>query len=286
MTSTATETQKQDTQAAKQQRALVPVAINGLGMLQPANLAEAVEVAKLIAHSGIVPKIYEGNPGAVLVAIQMGSEIGLSPMAALQGIAVINGRPSLYGDAMLAVVCGHRECEDVVEDIDTKTMTATCTVKRHEKSPVTRTFSIEDAKTAGLWGKQGPWTQYPKRMLQMRARAFALRDAFPDALRGVHSADESRDMVIDATPEWVEPGSREPKEGTFSVRKPKGNGGNGKAIAAGIENGVVIETPAAETPHDPITGEVKQEPKQEDKPAAVNDPKKAEQPKVQGKLGW
>ena len=53
---------------------------------------------------------------------------------------------------------------------------------------------MEDAKRAGLYGKQGPWQQYPKRMLQMRARAWALRDVFPDVLRGVHVAEEAQDL--------------------------------------------------------------------------------------------
>lgn len=236
-------------ETAKPQRALVPVGINGLGMLQPSNLAEAIEVAKIIAHSGIVPKQFDGNPGAVLVAIQMGAEIGLSPMAALQGIAVINGRPSLWGDAMLAVVRAHRECDDVVEDFDAKAMTATCTVKRRDKSPVTRTFSLEDAKTAGLWGKQGPWCQYPKRMLAMRARAFALRDSFPDALRGVHCAEEARD-VVDLTPEWRErqaPADLAEGFRTFGSKKP----------AEQPTDAEVVDEPA----HDAATGEVKQETK-------------------------
>ena len=59
--------------------------------------------------------------------------------------------------------------------------------------PTTRTFSQEDAKRANLWGKAGPWTAYPKRMLQMRARSFALRDSFPDALKGVGISEEVRD---------------------------------------------------------------------------------------------
>jgi hypothetical protein len=154
----------------------------------------------------MVPKNYAGNVGAVLVAIQMGAEIGLSPMSAVQNIAVINGRPSLWGDAMLALVLQHRDCMDVIEDDlndITKAGKATCIVKRRGRSPTTRTFSIEDAKKAGLWTKQGPWQQYPSRMLQMRARGFALRDAFPDALRGIHSAEEASDMIVDVTPASV-----------------------------------------------------------------------------------
>jgi hypothetical protein len=55
------------------------------------------------------------------------------------------------------------------------------------------TFNMEDAKKAGLAGKQGPWQTAPKRMLQMRARAFAARDLFADALKGIKSVEELRD---------------------------------------------------------------------------------------------
>jgi hypothetical protein len=73
-------------------------------------------------------------------------------------------------------------------------MVATCVVVRKGMDPVARTFSVEDAKMAKLWEKQGPWSDYPKRMLQMRARGFACRDAFPDALRGIISREEAEDM--------------------------------------------------------------------------------------------
>ena len=171
------------------------------GMLAPQNFQEALEFGRLISQSGMVPKDYQGNVGAVLVAMQMGAEVGLSPMAAIQNISVINGRPSLWGDAMLAVVTSHPECEDVVEEFDPQRMLATCTVIRRGRQPVTRAFSMDDAQTAGLSGKQGPWKQYPKRMLQMRARSWACRDAFPDALRGIRCAEEEQDAVIDVTPE-------------------------------------------------------------------------------------
>ena len=58
-----------------------------------------------------------------------------------------------------------------------------------------KTFSYEDAKRAGLWGKQGPWTQYPQRMAQMRARSWAVRDAFPDLLRGISVYEEQQDCI-------------------------------------------------------------------------------------------
>lgn len=159
--------------------------------LAPKDLDEAMRFADMLASASIVPKDYIGKPGNVLVALQWGMELGLQPMQAMQSIAVINGRPSLWGDAMLALVKAHPAFEWIKEECDGNV--ATCTIKRRGEPEVVQSFSMEEAKRAGLTGKPGPWTQYPKRMLQMRARGFALRDAFPDALRGVVSAEEARD---------------------------------------------------------------------------------------------
>jgi len=157
------------------------------------NFDQALAMAKVISSSDLVPKDYKGKPENVLVAIEMGKDLGLNPMQAIQNIAVINGRPSLWGDAMLAIVQGHSEFEYVDETIENGV--ATCSIKRKGKPIVVRSFSEEDAKTAKLLNKDGPWTQYRKRMLQLRARSFALRDAFADALKGIHMAEEVRDYA-------------------------------------------------------------------------------------------
>jgi len=160
--------------------------------LSPTNIKEAMEFAAMMAKSSIVPKDYQNNPGNILVAIQWGMELNLQPLQAMQNIAVINGRPSIWGDAMLAIVRGSGLLDSISENISDKG--ATCTVKRRGEEPVTREFTLEDAAKANLQGKAGPWTQYPKRMMQLRARAFALRDVFPDVLRGIQIAEEAQDM--------------------------------------------------------------------------------------------
>ncbi len=168
------------------------VAVKQNFSLTPSSLAEAMEFAGMMSKSSIVPKDYQNNPGNILVAIQWGMEIGLQPLQSMQSIAVINGRPSIWGDAMLALVRSSGLLESINEDVtDSK---AVCTIKRRGEQEVVREFSMDDAKRAGLTGKQGPWSQYPKRMLQMRARAFALRDVFADVLRGVHVAEEAQDI--------------------------------------------------------------------------------------------
>lgn len=162
----------------------------------PATLGEAMEFSNMLAKSAMVPKNYQGKPEDVLVAVQWGYEIGLAPMQALQNISVINGKPSVYGDAAMALVQASSVCEDIEEYFEnegTPNPIAVCVAKRKGRKPVTAKFSIEDAKRAGLWGKAGPWQAYPKRMMQMRARGFALRDAFPDVLKGLITAEEAQD---------------------------------------------------------------------------------------------
>ena len=160
--------------------------------LSPRNFDEAWRMADILANSDMVPKDFKGKPENCLIAIQWGSEVGLKAMQALQNIAVINGRPALWGDAVIALVRNSPLCESIVETDDATS--STCTVKRRGEPPQSRTFTDDDAKAAGLLGKSGPWTQYKKRMRQMRARAFALRDVFPDVLRGLPVAEELMDM--------------------------------------------------------------------------------------------
>jgi hypothetical protein len=160
--------------------------------LSPQTFDQALTFANYLAESDLVPKDFRGKAGNCLIAVQWGAELGLKPMQALQNLAIINGRPSLWGDAVAALVRASPLCEYIMESDDGST--ATCRVKRRgEPSEQVRSFSMDDAKAAGLIGKQGPWSQYPKRMRQMRARAFALRDVFPDVLRGLPVAEEVMD---------------------------------------------------------------------------------------------
>lgn len=160
--------------------------------LSPQTFEQAIQFCDYLAESDLVPKDFKGKPANCLIAIQWGAELGLKPLQALQNLAIINGRPALWGDAVIALVRSSPLCEYITEADDGGT--AVCRVKRRGESEEVRTFSMDDAKVAGLLGKSGPWTQYPKRMRQMRARAFALRDVFPDVLRGMPIAEEIMDI--------------------------------------------------------------------------------------------
>jgi hypothetical protein len=169
----------------------------------PTTLKEAQEYATIFANSGLCPEGYRGRPNDILIVWQMGKELGLEKMQALRTLGCINGMPFAYGDGLLALIKRNPHFEDMKEwfegSIETRDLTAYCTMMRKGKSPVTQKFSMEDAKLAGLWAKKGVWQQYPKRMLQHRARGFAAKDAFPDALFGLMSQDEVEGIVETST---------------------------------------------------------------------------------------
>ena len=212
----------------------------GAASLAPQTFGEAMQFSQMLARSGMVPKDYINKPEAVMVALQWGAEVGLGPLQALQNIAVINGRPSLWGDAALALVRGHAACAGIREGIDGEgdARHGWCEVTRRGEQPQRRTFSVADAKKAGLWGKAGPWQNYPDRMLQMRARGFAIRDVFPDALRGVITAEEAQDMPT------------EPREVPNLAQQPAPPPGSMREVAAEViaeKTGLPIIAPDTST---------------------------------------
>jgi hypothetical protein len=173
-----------------------PLAAGGsIAALVPQDFEQAWRVAQVIAGSGMAPRDM-ATPEKLVVSIMHGLEIGLPPMQAIQSIAVVNGRPTIWGDGALGLVRGSGLLEDYEETIegDGDAMRATCRCNRRgQVTPIVRSFSVADARKAGLWGKAGPWTQYPRRMLAMRARAFALRDGFADVLKGIGVTEEVHD---------------------------------------------------------------------------------------------
>lgn len=187
--------------------------------VSPTTIDEAWRMASFMAQSELVPKAYQKRPSDILVAIQYGMELGFPPMQALQSIAVINGRPAVWGDGFKAVIMasplykdddeffevdGERRSSVTIDDLKKDSTTAVCLFWRHGKAtPTRRDFSVAKAKTANLWGKSGPWSNYPDVMLAARARSFAGRAAFPDLLRGIRTAEEAMDAPpdIDVQPE-------------------------------------------------------------------------------------
>lgn len=160
------------------------------------NLNTYLKWSEMISKSSFCPPQFKGKPEEVLLCLQYAHEIEVSPMQALQNIAVINNKPAVYGDLMLALCIRHPDWIKFKETIGDDW--AQCSVYRKGyDEPITWKFTKQDALDAGLWGTN-VWKKYPKRMMQMRARGFALRNAFPDALNGILSVEEARDYRPDA----------------------------------------------------------------------------------------
>lgn len=176
--------------------------------IMPQNFQELNQLAELIAKSDLAPKDFKGKPANALIAIQMGAEVGFSPMQAIQNIAVINGRPSMWGDASLALVQSHPSYEWIEETWDDKTQTARCRGKRRGDPAISDwTFSMDDARKAFMitydngretrvpLAEKSTYKSYPRRMCAMRARAFVLRDKWADVIKGLAIREEVEDMV-------------------------------------------------------------------------------------------
>lgn len=195
-------------QAAEQRRQAARTALvagNTPRAIVPTDFEGAWRISQAVVAANMAPKSLE-TVEACAVAILHGLEVGLPPMMALQSIAVINGRPSLWGDGALGLIQGSGLLEDQDEHYEGQegadTFKAICILKRRGRSrPFIGEFSVADAKKAGLFTKTGPWQAYLKRMLKMRARAFAMRDGFADVMKGLSVAEEQEDVVRAQTPD-------------------------------------------------------------------------------------
>ena len=172
--------------------------------------AKSIQLSKLAPDSFVTPE-------QILVALQAGAELGLSPIRSLGSLYVVKGNVRLWGDTPLALVRQSGLMEyikewmegDIGKDL-TKTsddVKAVCETKRkNDPEPIQREFTVEQARLAGLWNKKTDrgfntvWVNYPKRMLQMRARALNLRDNFPDALGGATIAEEYEGIEMGEAP--------------------------------------------------------------------------------------
>jgi len=182
--------------------------------LQLNTLADMREFCGVLAKTDMVPKAYINKPDNILVAVLHGQELGLPYLQALQSIAVVNGIPSIYGDAALAMVRASGKMADFDEFFEVdgervegssfplqqyveagKLVTAVCVSQRVGASrPRRTTYAVNDAKRAGLWAKEGTWQTVPQRMLMWRARGWNLRDNFGDVLKGLAIYEEAMDI--------------------------------------------------------------------------------------------
>ncbi len=162
----------------------------------PQDFDSVFRIANAVVVAGMAPKGLE-TPEKATIAILHGLEVGMTPMMALQSIAVINGRATIWGDGAIGLIRASGKMEWIKEwtEGDGDNHAACCQVKRkNEPESTVYKFSIAQAKKANLWGKSGPWMTFPDRMLSVRPRSWALRDTFADVLRGLAITEEVQDF--------------------------------------------------------------------------------------------
>lgn len=165
--------------------------------LVPTSIQEGQALAKIYAASELVPDAFRGKEAEIFLGIAYGMELGFAPLAALRAVTVIKGRTGLYADAMVALVLQSGKA-DYFRCANSSAESATYVSRRRgEKDEVSKTFTVADAKQAGLTGGGGNYGKYPTHMLEARAKSWLARDLYPDVLHGIYSADELRDGFSD-----------------------------------------------------------------------------------------
>lgn len=172
-------------------------------------MRDRVDWAEKIARSNLLPRQYQNNPANVLLALEYGNALGISPVVAMQQIHVIEGKPTASAQLIGGLVrqAGHK----LRVEFDDKTMTATAKIIRADDPDYefVAVWTMDRAKAANLTGK-GNWKSYPAAMLKARAITEVARDACPEALFGVaYTAEELNGDVPVRVEASVDPGDAE-----------------------------------------------------------------------------
>ena len=186
-----------------------------LATLDPERMAAHFQWCQYMAKTEVGGKI--GTAEDIFLITEAGSSVGLSLVQSLKSVCCINGKTALYGEGFLAVLYNSPHFinsafkrwtegeEPNPKDFVNKDgfdsngylsafpldFTAYCTMQRDDQEPLTYSFSVQEARIAGLWGKQGPWKTYPKRMLGWKPVSWLGKDIFPDVLNGLTLREEA-----------------------------------------------------------------------------------------------
>ncbi len=163
---------------------------------------DLASLAEKLAPRSMLPEKLRNKPHDVLAIVMAGRELGLPPWASIRLLNVIEGKPVLTADGMVAVARGSGKCVsfDMIESTD---KIATFETVRHGGKPQRMSFTIEEAKTAGLTNKDN-WKKHSAAMLRARAQAALCRVVYQDVLAGVYSDDEAADFSRSRAPEPID----------------------------------------------------------------------------------
>lgn len=164
------------------------------------------KVAEGLHKSGLYPNLK--SPAGAYAVVQYGYELGLGPMTSLQNINLIQGKPAANGQTMLSLAMSRGVTFKVEEETH-----ETCTILfKRGNMEYRSTFTVEDAKRAGLAGKDN-WKKWPSEMLYWRAVAKGVRRIAPEAVMGLYTPDElTSGDVIDVVPQNAPAANEKPSK--------------------------------------------------------------------------
>jgi len=164
------------------------------GGLSLTNIEQVWRTARLIRQSGMAPASFR-NDQQIVIAILRALELKIPIFQALEGMSVINNRIGIMGDLALALVQASGQLKDYSKEYSGEGDQYTCTVtlQRKGRKPHTYSFSVAQAKQAGIYERNAVYRSYPDRMIYYRALGFGLRDEFPDVLKGIKTTEELMD---------------------------------------------------------------------------------------------
>jgi hypothetical protein len=175
-----------------------------VSVLTPQGFEAALALAKTLVDSGFLPRAIT-KPAQALAVILAGQELGLPPMQSLRQIHIVEGKPTLSAELMLSQFKKRGGRAKWLETTDAK---AVLWLRHPNGDEHTQTWSIEDAKRAGLVGKDN-WRKYPADMIRARCASAGLR-CIGEAT-GFYDPDEmGMDVAPVAALEAAEPGPKAP----------------------------------------------------------------------------
>jgi hypothetical protein len=163
---------------------------------EPADLEQAFTLAENLSQASLLPQYLRGKPHDVFMTLLLGRDLGLTAMQAITGIHVIDGKPSVSAGLAVALVKRSPACRyfRLVEESDQGVSYET--QRQGEPGPQRMSYTIEDAKRAGLLGKKN-WQAYPRAMMRARCSMALARDVYPDVVANVYDPEELERGVID-----------------------------------------------------------------------------------------
>jgi hypothetical protein len=170
--------------------AVVPTAVpaNASTQLEPSTAEQAFWLASQLVKSGLLGRAVN-KPEAAFAIILAGRELGLTAMQSLRSIHIIEGKPTLSSDLMAALVMRSPLCKYFRLVESTNTIARYETLRVGSDKPTPMSFSMDDAKQAGVANKNN-WKTYPAAMLRARCIAALARVVYPDLLMGIYEEDE------------------------------------------------------------------------------------------------